>query len=196
MGTNYYFITKNSKFAHKYFATKSDYGNYYYDGEYELCDNPYLRFEIHLNKCSCGWRPIFQIHKAFDTFNKLEEFYYKHQKQLKIVDEYDIEYTFEEYKNKIIRHATCRDPKSQKWVYGVPEFEKKYATNPRPRLHLVDCSPEEADIWIPYNHLEYVRTEREASRKYGVWERWMSHDTYYSHNDPDYPFDWSEGEFS
>ena len=194
MGTNYYFITKNSQFAHKYFATKS-YDNYYYDGEYELLENPYLHFAIHLNKCSCGWRPLFQIHRAFDSFKALEEFYYKHQKYLKIRDEYGKKYTFEDYKQEMMDHAS-RTPEPYKWVHGIEEIDKHYYSMPRPRLHLEDCNPEEADIWTPFNHLEYSRTQKEAMQKFGIWESWMRSNEWYSHNDPDYPFDWSKGEFS
>ena len=195
MGTNYYFITRNTRFAHKYFAEKI--AENYYEGEYELEDCPYLRFAIHLNKCSCGWRPLFQVHKCFDTFDKLEKFYYEHQKYLKIIDEYEQEYTFEDYKEKIIRHATYRDPEPMKWVYGYEDFEIKYFPDTATkRLHLVDCSPEEADIWCPFNHLEYRQTQEEAAKKLNLWYSWMGHQDFYSHNDPDYPIDWSKGEFS
>lgn len=195
MGTNYYFITRNTKFAHKYFAEKI--AENYYEGEYELEDCPYLRFAIHLNKCSYGWRPNFQIHKSFDTFDKLEKFYYKHQKHLKIIDEYEEEFTFEDYKQKIMNHATYREPEPMKWVYDYESFDLKYHPNTaKKRLHVVDCKPEEAEIWCPFNHLEYARTEREAAERFDVWEPWMDHRGFYDHIDPDYPIDWSKGEFS
>ena len=41
---------------------------------------------IHLNKLSCGWRPLFQKHRAFDSFRKLEAFYREHQADLEIYD--------------------------------------------------------------------------------------------------------------
>ena len=103
MGTNYYFVTKSRRIAHKYFAEVESWGTY--DEEYKLCDIPDFHYEIHLNKLSWGWRPLFQKHKAFQTFAQLEEFYLEHQKYLKIYDEYEQEYTWDKYKQKIIDHA-------------------------------------------------------------------------------------------
>ena len=62
MGTNYYMFIKNKKVARDYFAEVDEYGNV--DPEYEIVDEPELGYKIHLNKCSYGWRPLFQIQKA------------------------------------------------------------------------------------------------------------------------------------
>jgi len=48
---------------------------------------------IHLNKLSCGWRPLFQKHRAFDSFRELEAFYREHQADLEIYDEYGRQYS-------------------------------------------------------------------------------------------------------
>lgn len=92
----------------------------------------------------------------------------------------------------MIDHSTYLEPVPMKWIYGI----EKNSNNPRPRLHLIKCEPEEADIYCPFNHLEYARTEKEAAVRLGVWERWMDSEDFYSHNDPDYLFDWSKREFS
>lgn len=192
MGTNYYFICKDTDFVHQHFAKKSEYSNYYDNKEYEVCDEPDFRCEIHLNKLSCGWRPLFQIHKEFSTFKQLEEFYKSYSSYLTIEDEYGIEYEWDEYKQEIMDHAS-RKPEPVKWVYDVdPVFGKPDKKYPR----AVDCEPDEADLWIPFDHLEYDRTYKIACRKFGIWERWMDSGDFYSHNDPDYLVDWSKGEFS
>ena len=90
MGTNYYLFTGSKQLARKYFAEVSEYG--YVDAEYEIVDEPRLGYEIHLNKCSCGWRPLFQCHKAFKSFAELESFFKKHEKSLIIYDEYGEEF--------------------------------------------------------------------------------------------------------
>ncbi len=82
MGTNYYLITKNSDIAHKYFANNDMYGTW--DEEYVLRDIPDFHYEIHLNKLSYGWRPLFQIHKVFRSFTELENFYKEHKSDLTI----------------------------------------------------------------------------------------------------------------
>ena len=73
MGTNYYMFIKNKKVARDNFAEVDEYGNV--DPEYEIVDEPELGYKIHLNKCSYGWRPLFQIHKAFRSFSEMESFY-------------------------------------------------------------------------------------------------------------------------
>lgn len=50
MGTNYFLFTKSKRLARMHFAIESDYG--VTDEEYEITDDPYLGYKIHLNKCS------------------------------------------------------------------------------------------------------------------------------------------------
>ncbi len=59
MGKNYYMFIKNKKVARDNFAEVDEYGNV--DPEYEIVDEPELGCKVHLNKCSCGWRPLFQM---------------------------------------------------------------------------------------------------------------------------------------
>ncbi|WP_159444383.1 hypothetical protein [Eubacterium uniforme] len=40
----------------------------------KIVDEPYLGYQVHLNKLSAGWRPLFQKHKTIKTFKELEEF--------------------------------------------------------------------------------------------------------------------------
>ena len=77
MGTNYYFMSRNKELMQTYFAEKSEWG--VLGEEYTIVDEPYLGYRCHLNKLSCGWRPLFQKHRAFDSFRKLEAFYRDHE---------------------------------------------------------------------------------------------------------------------
>lgn len=189
MGTNYYFITKATNFTHKHFADSNEWDTF--NEEYELSDNPYFHYKIHLNKLSCGWKPLFQIHKEFSTFNQLKDFYKKYNRYLSIEDEYGNKYTWDEYEQTIINH-TMVEPYAVKWVYDEdPVLGKpghKY-------LRTIRCAPEEAELWCPYDHLEYDRTHKKAAKRFGVFE-YMDSGEFYSHNDPDYNIDWSKGEFS
>lgn len=175
MGTNYYFITKNKHIAHDYF-----------EGEYDLVDEPDFRYEIHLNKCSCGWKPVLENHKSFQSFADLEKFYYEYQEDIRIEDEYQKEFTFEEYKEILINHSQ-REPQPMKWVYKKLELFGWALTTEK-------CSPEEAELWIPFDHMEYTETRSKAQEKFGVYEPSFGRVTY--HRDPDYNFDWSDGRFS
>ena len=60
-------------------------------------------------------------------------------------------------------------------------------------LRTVGCSEEEAELYVPFNHLEYEHTLKKARLKFGVYEREYGGIKYW--NDPDYLFDWTEGEF-
>ena len=196
MGTNYYFMTNNKELAHKHFAVEHDWG--ITDEEYEIVDDPFLGYEIHLNKLSHGWRPLFQRHKAFTTWDELEKFYYDHEDDLRVYDEYGGHWTFLEYKQRIFNHLK-REPSPVKWEYGYDLIDMKdHPGTARKYLHTVSCKPEEAELWIPFNHIEYFETEKEAKRKFKVsnwYDSYIFNDIKYW-NDPAYNIDWTEGDFS
>ncbi len=190
MGTNYYLTTKNRDIAHKYFAEDHGYG--VWNEEYKLRDTPDFHYRVHLNKLSYGWKPIFQNHKVFKSFKELRNFYKSHESELSIFDEYGRSYTWDEYEKDIFDHMN-REPEPLKWVYkedpilGKPG--KKY-------LMTEECEPEEAELWIPIDHIDYFRTQNEAIDLLGVDDayQWEYPNDY--HRDPDYKIDWMEGEFS
>lgn len=202
MGTNYYMITKNPKLAHEYFAEEVDYGGKYpeyLNEEYKLCDVPDFYYEIHLNKCSYGWRPLFQRHKCFKTFAELEQFIIDHKDEIQIKDEYDDEYTFRDYKLRMINHATYREPEPMKWTYGISDFDKHWSKHPKKTLHTIQCKPKEAELWIPFSHVKYTETEAIAQRHFGIYDDAVMGSVKSRMNyseDPNYPFDWCDGEFS
>ncbi len=189
MGTNYYFMTKNKELAHKYFAVEHDWGTT--DEEYKIVDSPYFGYEIHLNKCSCGWRPLFQKHKGFDSWDKLEEFYMAHKKNIEIYDEYEKKFEWDEYKKMIFDHA-AREPESMKWRYGInPLFPST-----QKGLYHDRCEPEEADFWIPIDHVKYFESEKEAKERFGVYNHPIFSDfRYWNDINPKYLIDWTEGDF-
>ena len=189
MGINFYFITRNTKLVHEHFA--QGYDEYSTWGEeYELCDIPDFHYEIHINKLSYGWKPLFQNHKAFRTFTQLEQFYKEHKEDLTIQDEYGDIYTFEQYKQEILDHGNV-SPEPRKWV--VKDEPAMFSGGKR--LTTEKCEPEEAELWTPYDHLDYGRTERLAAGRlhYNGYVGWKDVDDY--HRDPEYYIDWVEGEF-
>lgn len=193
MGTNYYLMTKSKELAHKHFAIENDWG--VSDAEYDIVEEPYLGYEIHLNKLSLGWRPLFQQHKAFKTWAELERFCTEHQAEIEIYDEYNKKFDFDKYKERIFDHA-AREPKPMKWEYGYESIDLKYhPETARKHLHTVSCNPEEAELWIPFNHIEYFETEKAAKKKFGAYN-YLIFDDFKYWNDPDYKIDWTEGDFS
>lgn len=186
MGTNYYFMSRNKELMQTCFAEKSEWG--VIDEEYTIVDEPYLGYRCHLNKLSCGWRPLFQKHRAFDSFRKLEAFYREYQADLEIYDEYGRQYSWEEYFETVYTHSR-RHPEPMKWVREVNPMSPNKELN----LRTVECSEEEAELYSPFNHIEYKKTLQKARQKFGVYEREYGETKYW--NDPDYLFDWTEGEF-
>lgn len=52
MGTNFYLMSRNKKLMREHFAVETEYD--IKDIEYAIVDEPYLGYEIHLNKLSWG----------------------------------------------------------------------------------------------------------------------------------------------
>ena len=187
MGTNFYLMSRSKKLIRENFAVEKDYG--ITDEEYEIVDEPYLGYQVHLNKLSMGWRPLFQRHKTIKTFKELEEFCLKNKKSLGIYDEYGKKYTWEQYSDTVFRHSQ-RQAEPYKWVY---EIDPIFKADDTPTLHTVKCSEQEAEIYVPFNHRLYAETEKQARKRFKVYERYWDAPDYWE--DPDYPFDWTEGEF-
>lgn len=72
---------------------------------------------------------------------------------------------------------------------------KKFAKHPIPTLHTIPCEPEEADIWCPFIHDEYAKSEKAARKKYHLEQYDYGIVMNYS-EDPDYPIDWCDRKFS
>lgn len=193
MGTNYYFFTKNKELAKEFFPFSRFPNGRQSDGAV-LVDEPDFGYEIHLCKTSCGWAPLFENHpKAFHTFAELERFYLDNKESLTVYDEYGTEFEFEEFKNDIIQHSQ-RAPEPMRWVY---ETDKFFSPN-RKILSVRPCEAEAAEIYIPFRHDEYFRTEMNARQKFGTTGLGFYQDDIlndYS-RDPDYKFDWVNGTFS
>lgn len=191
MGTNFYFMSKNKKLMQNNFADNHDL--YTLNEEYVIVDEPYLGYQIHLNKLSCGWRPLFQKHKAFETFTQLEDFYENHQADLEIYDEYGRLFAWEEYYEHIIDHSRQKKV-PLKWVYEVNERFKSFGEN-HATLHFIECEEKDAEMYIPIEHKIYQQTEKEAIERLRVPRRYDFELRLRYWNDPDYPFDWTEGAF-
>ena len=92
MGTNYYLFTKNKKVAQKY-APYS----------YVCTDTPNLGYKIHIGKCSMGWLPLFEAHSNGICSIKEYKAAYDTGK-FKIYDEYNQEYNWDEFNEKVLKH--------------------------------------------------------------------------------------------
>ena len=103
MGTNFYLMSRNKKLIREHFAVETEYD--IKDIEYAIVDEPYLGYEIHLNKLSCGWRPLFQRHKTIKTFKELEEFCLKNKSVISIYDEYGRRYIISIHFFQIVDHV-------------------------------------------------------------------------------------------
>ena len=186
MGTNFYLMSRNKKLMREHFAVETEYD--IKDIEYAIVDEPYLGYEIHLNKLSWGWRPLFQRHKTIKTFKELEEFCLKNKSVISIYDEYGRRYTWKQYFERVYEHSQQKK-EPRKWIYDIDSV----FPNCGPRLQNVSCTEQEAEIYIPFCHREYNEKEKLAKERFHVHERLWCKERYWE--DPDYPFDWTEGEF-
>lgn len=135
-----------------------------------------------------SWRPLLQRHKNITAFKELEEFYLRNHSSLEIYDEYGRRYTWNQYRDKVYRHSQCRS-QPFRWVYEVNPFFNDRG----PRLHTVPCEEKDGDIYMPFSHNEYMKKEHLARQRFHVYERAWCDAKYWE--DPDYSFDWTEGEF-
>ena len=62
-------MSRNKKLMREYFAVETEYT--IKDIEYEIVDEPYLGYKVHLCKLSAGWRPLFQRHKTISRSGKI-----------------------------------------------------------------------------------------------------------------------------
>lgn len=84
MGTNIYYLSKDKDTVLKYFGNS-----------YELTDEPYLAYEIHVMKRSCGWLPLWQAHDKCNSVKAYKKAY--DTGFFEIYDEYGTQYTWEEF---------------------------------------------------------------------------------------------------
>lgn len=91
MGTNFYMLTTNKEMKNKY-APYS----------YELTDDPYFAYEIHVAKTSMGWLPLFQAHA--DGIKSVKEYKEAYDTgTFEIYDEYGNKYTWEEFDKRVLK---------------------------------------------------------------------------------------------
>lgn len=94
-------------------TTDKELVNKYFDGEYEIVDDPYLGYEIHIGKRSVGWKPLFEIHeKAYDSVSDLLDFLKRYQDKVKIYNEYNEIHTIEQLKEELIDWAKNQEKRT------------------------------------------------------------------------------------
>ena len=77
----------------------------YFDGEYEIVDDPYLGYEIHIGKRSAGWRPLFEAHEqAYTSVSEMMEFIMNHP-EIHIFNEYGESLSITQLKEELIDWA-------------------------------------------------------------------------------------------
>ena len=115
-------------------------------------------------------------------------YYFANEDKLKIYDEYGKEFSWDEYFERVYSHsAQKREP--VRWVY---EPDKRF-NETEPTLHFIHCEEAEADLFTPFAHIEYSETEKVAIKRFGLIRGYEPSFKYW--NDPDFFFDWTEGEF-
>ena len=77
----------------------------YFNGEYEIVDDPYLGYEIHIGKRSAGWKPLFEAHdNAYTSVSEMLNFIMNHP-EIHIFDEYGESLSIVQLKEELINWA-------------------------------------------------------------------------------------------
>lgn len=128
MGTNYYLFTKKKQAAQKH-APYS----------YLLVDTPDFGYKIHIGKCSGGWLPLFEAHShGIRSIKEYKETY--NTGDFKIYDEYDQEYSWEQFEEKVLKHNGG--------IAGV--MPKKYTERDKNSIFHDPSLPD----WVPISHFD------------------------------------------
>lgn len=99
MGTNFYFFTQSK-------TLKNDIDVSGCTGLY-CTDTPDFGYELHIAKTSMGWLPLFQANEYIKSVKQLKEFYEKYN--CKVYDEYETEYTWEEFDKRVLQFNGGKD---------------------------------------------------------------------------------------
>lgn len=94
-------MTNDKDLVHKYFP-----------GEYEIVEEPYLGYEIHIGKRSCGWKPLFQEHKnAYTSVSEMMQFIREHP-EIQIFDEYGDSFSVDQLKEELVDWAERQEKRT------------------------------------------------------------------------------------
>lgn len=142
MSTNYYMMTQDKTFVRKYFPN-----------EYEIVDEPYLGYEIHIGKRSAGWKPLFARHdKAYKSVREMKEFIKEHEDYIRIFDEYEREYNLEELEKELIDWGENQPSTYINFsLTGVNNAISRFTNQ------FINNSKKEVNIITPMDHLMYEK---------------------------------------
>lgn len=138
-------------------TTDKELAQEYFPGEYEIVDEPYFGYEIHIGKRSCGWKPLFQEHKnAYTSVSEMLKFLMDHP-DIHIFDEYGDPHSIEHLKEELVDWAEHQEKRVIDYE-GVGKIQAP--------IDHVEMSERESDwslIKVEYWHDEdgYDFTDRE-----------------------------------
>lgn len=69
---------------------------------------------IPIAKVSIGWQPLFAKTSYYSNFKEIEDFYKENKECLKIVDNYGLEYTFDDFKIKLNQFKNEKNSRKHK----------------------------------------------------------------------------------
>ena len=155
MGTNYYFEPKgyeklpkiNDEFilnakklrakyledinniidnANKKYPLYKGFFHNYFDPDYTLNYSTAISPDVRICKVSYGWVPLFETNQYYSSIEELTYFYDLYKDSLVIKDEYDREFTFDEFIDIIKNHISNPNNKTSHLQYNSPLYNFKY----------------------------------------------------------------------
>ena len=111
------------------------------DGEYEIVDDPYLGYEIHIGKRSMGWKPLFEAHKnAYNSVSEMLDFIMYHP-EIRIFDEYGKNLSITQFKEELIDWAENQKKR-------IVHYDDYIGDIQAPIDHVEIDSRDDRDRWI------------------------------------------------
>lgn len=170
LSTNYYMMITNKELVKKYFPN-----------EYQLVDDPYLGYQIHIGKRSMGWLPLFESHKqAYDSVEDMIKFVFDYKPNaVRVFDEYGRRLSTDQLIEELVKWGEYQTVRYMKYIPGGRVWNQKYGW----KEYFEESTKDDYDITYPYDHLEYS--------KFDTGEMWEL-PTYYRDKDG---YNFVEGQF-
>ena len=121
--------------------TDKDLVKKHFAGEYEIVDDPYLGYEIHIGKRSMGWKPLFEAHKkAYNSVSEMLEFIMYHP-EIRIFDEYGKNLSITQFKEELIDWGENQEKR-------IVHYDNYIGDIQAPIDHVEIDSRDDRDHWI------------------------------------------------
>ena len=73
---------------------------------------------LHIGKTSMGWKPLFEMQAEYRGITGMREWYKKNRAEWRIINEYDVELTWEELEERLIKYSHLNPTAKSNTIIG------------------------------------------------------------------------------